>query len=133
MTAAPPTISAYNSGYGLSSSYYSAPKVAISSPAVSGIAVTPTISSYVSPVGYSTPTITKYASPAISTAHGSAYGSAYSNLQYTNGAAYYSQPKVLAAPITKYISPSISSLPACRFQLISLIVFINLKKIISFI
>lgn len=74
-------------------------KVAISAPAYS-----------LNTPAYSAGIVTKYAAPAIaSTAGYSTYGSygsydssAYDG-SYSNGA-YYSSPKVLAAPVTKYVS-----------------------------
>lgn len=78
-------------------------KVAVSAPAYLG---TPAYST-----AYSTaPIVTKYAaSPAIATSgynsYGSygSYGSVYDS-SYSKGASYYSAPKVLTAPVTKYVS-----------------------------
>lgn len=106
VTAAPPVISTYNSGYGLSSSYYSAPKVAISTPAVSKVIATPAVATY------STPAIasTYSAAPAVSTYY-SANKLAYANTPTLATTSYVSAAPVkqvayAAAPaLTQYASP----------------------------
>lgn len=123
--SATPALSAYKSAYGLSSSYYSAPAPAVSkvfaapaiatygsAPTVSTYSSAPAVSSYYSSnkLAYSTPSLIKqvsyasaapplqYVSPAISTAHGSAYGIAK---------AAYS-----VAPAAKYVSTAAYTNPA---------------------
>lgn len=121
VTAAP-AVSSYNSAYGLTSSYYSAPKVAIapavskvfaspsiatytSGPTVSTLGIAPTISSYVSPakVAYSS-------APAVSTYY-SANKLAYSATPSFGSAAYLSAPvkqvayATPAPAVTQYVSP----------------------------
>lgn len=56
---------------------------------------------------YSAGIVTKYASPAIASTGYSTYGSYDSSAydaSYSNGAYYSSPAKVLAAPVTKYVS-----------------------------
>lgn len=118
MTAAP-AISTYKSSYGLSSSYYNSPKVAIS-PAVatvSTLGVSPTYSSYVAPaakvVSYSSPAITSayHSGPAVSTYYSAnklAYGAAPS-LSTSYVSAPVKQVSYAAPAVTHYTSPYSSS------------------------
>lgn len=129
---------AYNSAYGLTSAHYSAPKVAIT-PAVSKVYAAPAVSSYYSAnkLAYSTPSLIKqvsyaaapapplqYISPAISTAHGSAYGIAkaaysvapaakYVSTAYTNPAAITSS--YVAANKFAYTGPNVATQYAASY------------------
>lgn len=126
IAAAPAALSAYNSAYGLSSSYYSSPKVAlapavskvIAAPAVATYGVAPTISSYAAPV----PSIsaTYSSAPAVSSYY-SANKLAYSTPSLTTSyvAAAAPPPQIqqvsyaTAAPplqsISQYVSPAYST------------------------
>lgn len=88
-----PTVSAYKTAYG--SSYYSAPKVAIT-PAVSKVIAAPAVATYTSGL---TPTISSYVAPAkvAYAAHSPAISSYYA----ANKLAYSSTPSLTAS----YVSP----------------------------
>lgn len=95
-----PAVTAYKASYGLSSSYYSSPKLAISAPTVSKVIAAPAVATY------STPTITSAAysaAPAVSSYYSTnklAYGGLAPVKQVS-----YSSP----AAITQYTSAPYSN------------------------
>lgn len=107
-----PALSAYKSAYGLSSSYYSSPKVAIT-PAVSKVIAAPAVYSSGHTLGVA-PTIsaTYSSAPAVSS-----YYSANNKLAYSTPSLIKQVSYATAAPPLQYVSPTLATAHGAAYGL----------------